>query len=151
MTFNPQIAEAQLALDRIGTTDMPRLAWEAIEAGLDGPAIRRLAALQFPTFFEVREILPAAMREMGVGTIEKPKAAYRLAKLRAQQILASDADPMKHLLAFELLWRESDYSEALAAVGYLDEEVYVARWYERQPETQIRSWVSERVRQFATG
>jgi len=64
MPFDAQIVEAQLALGRIGATDMPRLAWDAMEAGLDGPAIRRLAALEFPTYFQVQEILPAAMREV---------------------------------------------------------------------------------------
>ena len=30
---------------------------DAVEAGLDGPAIRRLAALEFPTFFQVQEVI----------------------------------------------------------------------------------------------
>ena len=69
MPFDPELVEAQLALNRIGTTDMPKLAWEALEAGLDGPATRRLAALRFPTFFEVREILPKVMQEWQITQI----------------------------------------------------------------------------------
>ena len=47
MTFEPEIVEAQLALNLIGTTDMPKLAQDALEAGFDGPGTRRLAALDF--------------------------------------------------------------------------------------------------------
>ena len=55
MAFEPLAVEARLALNLIASTDMPALAWDAIEAGLDGPAIGRMAALEFPTFFEVQE------------------------------------------------------------------------------------------------
>jgi hypothetical protein len=70
MPVDPELVEAQLALNRIGTTDMPKLvypeprrAWDALEAGRDGAATRRLAALHFPTFFEVREIPPKVFDE----------------------------------------------------------------------------------------
>jgi len=75
MPFDPELVEAQLALRRIGTTDMPKLAWDALEAGLDGQATRRLAALRFPTFFEVREILPKVMQEWQITQIPKGQAA----------------------------------------------------------------------------
>ncbi len=47
MAFDPKVAEAQSAFNLIGTTDIPNLAWDALGAGLDGPAIRRLAAFEF--------------------------------------------------------------------------------------------------------
>ncbi len=53
MTFEPRALEARVASNIISSTDMPALAWDAIEAGLDGPAIRRMAALEFPTFFDI--------------------------------------------------------------------------------------------------
>jgi len=37
MTFDPKATEAQLALNLISSADMPKLAWDALEAGLDGP------------------------------------------------------------------------------------------------------------------
>ncbi|SRR6266478_310168 len=61
MTFEPR---AVFALNLISSTDMPALAWDAIEAGLDGPAIRRMAALEFPTLFDMQGVLPQAMEEM---------------------------------------------------------------------------------------
>ena len=63
---------------------MPKLAWEALEAGLDGPATRRLAALHVPTFFEVREILPKVMQEWGITELSPAQAALKLAKRRAR-------------------------------------------------------------------
>jgi len=93
VTFEPEIVEAQLALNLIGTTDMPKLAQDALEAGFDGPGTRRLAALDFPTIFEVRKVLPLAMQEWQIGVISSDSAALRLAKRRARDILASGDDP----------------------------------------------------------
>lgn len=45
MAFDSKIAEAKITLHLISVLDMPKLAWDALESGLDGPAIRRLAAL----------------------------------------------------------------------------------------------------------
>lgn len=104
MSFDPRFVEAQLALNRISSTDLPRIAWEAIEAGLNGPAIRRLAALDAPTFFELREILPAAMNEMHLIKLDKGEAALRLARARAIYILTSNSDPLRHLRDLELMW-----------------------------------------------
>jgi len=72
MAFDPKISEAKLALNLISSVDMPKLAWDALEAGLDGPAIRRLAALEFPTAFQVREVLPDAMEEMQLAKLRLP-------------------------------------------------------------------------------
>jgi hypothetical protein len=148
MSFDPKITEARLALDLILTTDMPNLAWEALEAGLDGPAIRRLAALEFPTIFQVREILPHAMEEMHLVKVSEAEAALYLAKIRAQEVLRSDSDPLKHLRDFEHLWIRADYCHELAEYGNLDDEVYVAR-YMNQPEPEIREWVTEKLKKLA--
>jgi hypothetical protein len=91
MGFDPKAAEARLALNLIETTEMPKLAWDALEAGLDGPAIRRLAALEFPTFFQIRDSLPRVMEEMHLMKLGGGEAALHLAKMRAQEVLRSNA------------------------------------------------------------
>jgi hypothetical protein len=149
MPFDHDLVEAQLALHRIGTTDMPKLAWDALEAGLDGPATRRLAALHFPTIFELRQILPALMREWSMIELSPEEAAVRLAKLRARQILQGNADPLKHASDFHQMWVDTDYCRSLSEYGALDEEVYVAR-ISGQTEDQIRSWLLEKLRALAT-
>ena len=148
MTFDPKTTEAQLALNLISSVDMPKLAWEALEAGLDGPAIRRLAALEFPTAFQIREVLPHAMEEMHLAKLSESEAAIRLAKSRAQAIVRSDLDPFKHLRDFEQLWIQTDYCRELQEYGNLDDEVNVARCM-KQPEPEIRALLMERLKKLS--
>jgi anaerobic glycerol-3-phosphate dehydrogenase len=147
MTFEPRVAEARLALNLISSTEMPKLAWDAIEAGLDGPAIRRLASFEFPTFFQVQEVLPRAMEEMRLARLDKTAAAVQLTKLRAQEILARNLDPLKYLRDFEQVWIASDYCRELRDYGNLDDDVHVARCM-GQTEQEIRTWLTERLKQI---
>jgi hypothetical protein len=39
--FDRDQIEAKHALDLIASADMPQIAWDALEANLDGPATRR--------------------------------------------------------------------------------------------------------------
>jgi len=148
MPFDLNLVEAQLALNLIGTTDLPKLAWDALEAGLDGPATRRLAALRFATIFEVREVLPKAMQEWQIAELPPAQAAVRLAKHRARQILQTNDDPLKHTGDFAQIWRETDYCAELSDYGDLDDEVYVAR-YSGQTDDQIRQWLRQKLQALA--
>jgi hypothetical protein len=149
MKFDPRIAEAQIALNRSSSTEMPLLAWQALEAGLDGPAIRRLAALEFPTFFQVEEVLPNAMREMHLVKLTKKDAAIRLARIRAQEILSLQLDPLLHLRDFEHLWIEAEYCRELADYGNLADDVYVAR-SGGEVDSETREWVLNRIQKLAS-
>jgi hypothetical protein len=148
MAFEPKVVEAKLALGMIVTTDMPRMAWDALEAGYDGPGIRRLAALDFPTYFQVREVLPRVMEELGIAELTAGEAAHRLAKLRAQQILSSTGDPRRHLEDFWVLWVKAKYCRELAQVGSMADDVDVA-YYSGESDAQTRAWVLERLRAMA--
>jgi len=148
MAFDARATEARIALDLISAVDMPKLAWEALESGLDGPALRRLAALEFPTFFEVREVLPRVMEELHLVRISKEQAALQLAKMRAREILRTESDPLRHLRDFAYLWVQADYCKELSDYGNLDDEVHVAR-STGQPEQEIRAWVMKRMQELA--
>jgi len=148
MAFNPKAVEAKIALNLISSTDMPKLAWDALEAGLDGPATRHLAALEFATFFQVRELLPTVMKELRLTHLSKEQAAVRLATMRAREILRSEWDPLLHLKDFEHFWIEADYCGELSDYGKLDDEVYVARSM-GQPEQEIRAWVMKKIQKLA--
>jgi hypothetical protein len=78
--FDPKLVEARLALKRIGPDEMPALAWDALEAGLDGPCIRKLAALTNPSGWETDQILPSFMAEAGLKPITRREASVRLAR-----------------------------------------------------------------------
>ena len=125
---------------------MPKVAWDALEAGLDGPGIRRLAALDSPTYFEVRDVLPRAMEEMGLVKLTPAVAALRLAKSRAKEILDRGEDPLKHTREFEWLWIRAGYPRELASVGNLDDDIYIANGI--QSDDQIRKWVIERLKKM---
>jgi hypothetical protein len=148
MVFDPRLAEAQITLNRISSGDLPKLAWDALESGLDGPSIRRLGALQLPTAFQIDEVLPAALKEMGLRTISNVDAAVYLARLRAREILRKNSDPLQHLRDFEQLWVESDYCAELQEYGNLADDVYVAR-FTKESETDICAWVTDRLKRLA--
>ena len=148
MPFDPELVEAQLALNRIGTTDMPKLAWDALEAGLDGPATRRLAALELPTFFQVREILPKVIQEWGLTQLSREQAGLQLAKRRARQILQSSENPFEHSYDFFSLWVETGYSRELAPFFELAEEVSIA-FESGEAEDQVRAWFLEKLKALA--
>jgi hypothetical protein len=102
--FDRQLTEAPLALDFIFSDEMPRRAWDALESGLDGPAIRRRAARERPTIFEVMEILPKTMEEMQIVRFRFDQAARRLADSRAREILRTGVDPLQCTREFERVW-----------------------------------------------
>ena len=146
MAFDRQIIEAQLALDMIESTDMPKIAWDALKAGLGGKFIRRLGALDSPTYFQVTEVLPQAMQEMGLSKPSRGEAALRLAKARAKEILDSNDDPLKHTKDFERLWIDADYPKELMSVGNLDDEVYIMSG--NKSDDAIRKWILDQLRNF---
>ena len=146
MAFDREILEAQLTLDLIGSSDIPKVAWDALEAGLDGPGIRRLAALNTPTYFEVIEVLPRAMEEMGLVKLSPNVAALRLAKKRAREILESRDDVLKHTRNFEHLWINAGYPGEISSVGNLYDDVYIANG--SQSDAEIRKWVTERLKEL---
>ena len=97
MPFDREQIEARLALDLIASADMPQIAQDALEAGLDGPATLRLAILERPTYFEVAEVLPRVVNELGLAQITIGEAALRVAKETAREILRNGHDPLRHV------------------------------------------------------
>jgi hypothetical protein len=146
VAFDRDIIEAQLSLDLIGSSDMPKIAWDALEAGLDGPGIRRLAALDSPTYFEVRDVLTRAMQEMGLAKLSRSAAALRIAKDRARGILERQEDPLKHVHDFQRLWIDAGYPKELASVGTLYDDVYIAS--RNQSDDTIHRWIVERLKEL---
>jgi len=140
--------EARLALNLIASADMPLIAQDALEAGLDGPATLRLAILERPTYFEVAEVLPRVANELGLAQITIGEAALRVAKETAREILRNGDDPLRHVQAFQSLWVRSKYAKEIQTLGTLYEDVWFARSMDRSDE-QIRDWVTSVLKDFA--
>jgi hypothetical protein len=149
MVFDRELIEAALALEMIQPAAMPELARDALEAGLDGRAIRHLAALEQPTYFEIVPLLSKAKEEMGLSELGKGEAALRIGKLLAGETLARRTadDPLPLCCAeqFEWLWVKAGYPEELGSVGNLPDEIELAKM-RGQTIAQIREWVTERLR-----
>ncbi len=72
-----------------------------------------------------------------------------MAKIRAQEVLRSNADVLRHVGDFHYLWVQADYCYELDEYGSLGDEAYVAR-YMGQAETEIRAWVLDRFNKLAS-
>jgi hypothetical protein len=146
MPFDRDIIEAKISLHLILSNELPLLAVDALEAGFDGPAVRRLAALHPMASFEIAEALPRAMSEMGMTFMEPGQAGLRLARYLCRQTLAAE-DPLPELFKLEGLYYRSGYPHELAALGILEDEVDLAR-NRGESETEIRSWVVEGLKSY---
>jgi len=111
--FDHQLVEAKLALNRIDPGEMPSLAWDALEAGLDGPSIRRLAALNRPSGWEADQVLPGFMAESGLKRISQEEASVTLACQLASRIISEGLDPLAYSRDFELLWINAGHPRAI--------------------------------------
>lgn len=121
MPFDPRRLEAELALGRISPESMPRVAWDALEAGYDGPATRRVAAFEDPTGFETDAILSAFMSETGMQLLPKSEAAMRLAYQAVREILEARKNPSRYFPYFYQLWVESEFVRDLQELGNFDD------------------------------
>jgi hypothetical protein len=137
--FNLQLVEARLALGLIGPDEMPAIAWDALEAGHDGPSIRRLAALVRPSGWETDQLIPSFLTEAGMKIISREEAAIRVARQLACQILSENLDPLAYSRDFKLLWIQADYPVAIQDVGALNDQKAVAE-YMGQSEAELREY-----------
>lgn len=147
--FDRELIEAKLALSLIASADMPSIAWDAWEAGVEGgPATKRLGALERPTYFEVSDLVPRVMQELGLAQISHDEAALRMARRIAKDILESSDDPIQHLRDFKSLWIRAGYPHEISGLGTLCDDVWVAR-STGQSEAEIRESVISILRSFA--
>ena len=123
--FDRELIEAKLALELIPSAEMPQMAQDALEAGFDSPAVLRLAVLEKPTYFEVRDVLAQASKELGLGQLTKSEAAVRIAKHLAQEVLTSGRDPLSCVKDLGSLWIRAGYPRELSSVGNLDDELFI--------------------------
>ena len=147
MTFDRRLIEAKITLDQIGFHEFPALAADALEAGFDGPAIRRMAAMVLPTGLEIDELRPQFQHEAGLVTVSPATASVRLATQRANEILDGDLDPLCHLGRFERWFLDAECPYELRELGLLEEDAYVLE-YSGKSEGEIGSWALERLRAF---
>jgi hypothetical protein len=148
MPFDRRSIEAKLALGRISPENMPKVAWDALEAGYDGPAVRRMAAFNIPTGFEVDAILPGFLQETAMRAISQEEAAIRVACDLAHEIIDSRKDPLPYAETFYRLWISCDYTRELGSLGTLPDDIYLALNYGGKTEDQVRKDIRDTLIDF---
>jgi hypothetical protein len=74
---------------------MPQLAADALEAGHDGPALRRLAGFGKPTSSEIGDLFTQTLHEIGnIRIRSSEQAVVFLSRMTASDIVEGRLDPM---------------------------------------------------------
>jgi hypothetical protein len=118
-------AISQFTLGKLPYSELPDLACNALELGIDGPSIRRLASLQKPSYFEVGHLFEQALREMGFRQWSKRDAAVFLSKAIGREVLAGQKEPLSGADEIWELCCAGDYRQELLVFGQLDQEFQI--------------------------
>ncbi len=127
---NLEKLRALWTLGKLSSKDLPPYAWQALELGYDGPAVRRLAALESPTFFEIGDLFEKANREMGKSPMAKKDAAILLAKETAAKVLSREKEPLTGAYEIFLLGYDCGMPDEIMLFGGLDQEFDIPTIYE---------------------
>lgn len=132
--FNPNLFVARWYCSRVLPEDMPQFAADALEAGFDGTALRRLAGLLKPTTRDVGDLFQRALCEIGTVKVQsKEQALVFLSRLTALDIVERRIEPRR---GAEIL---AGYAMALRYPDFIAEFVQLAdmpRWGEYAPSPQ---------------
>jgi len=128
MPFDPNLFVAGWYCGLSLPEDMPAFAADALEAGFDGPALRRLAGLVKPTSRDVGNLFLNAIDEIGVIEVRnREQAIFRLAKVVAEKILDGSMDALEGAQRLSRYAMEAGYPDGLAEFDQLADE---PRWGE---------------------
>ena len=87
------LVAAKWSLGLLPSDALPRLATDALEAGLDTPALRLVAGELHPTLDETGALFDEALDELGVDVPDRSRAALIVAKEYATQIADGTVSP----------------------------------------------------------
>jgi hypothetical protein len=109
-TFNPDLFVAKWYCGSVYIENLPQFAADALEAGYDGPALRRLAGLMKPTLTDVGDLFQRSLAEIGTITIQNlEQATILLARTTARDIIEQKIDPIHGMNAIAGLAWAVDY------------------------------------------
>ncbi|MGW7081596.1 hypothetical protein [Streptomyces sp. NPDC054866] len=132
-------------------TDVVGAACEALVAGLDSPALRILAACtRGEAEYDVPDLLPAALDELGLTFYPRDSEAGREAAVRAlaDQMLAGRLTPRE--LALRIHQRFGHQLPLAERLAELDDEYDILEYGDRTP-AQIDAEVTAEARRLASG
>src|SRR5262249_4336336 len=119
--FNPDLFVAKWYCSSVGPEDMPQFAADALEAGYDGRALRRVAGLMKPTMREVGNLFQEAVVEIGNVKIQsKQQAVLLVSRLVATAVVEGSIDPIRGCALLSYYAFKSGYPRFLAQFDQLD-------------------------------
>src|SRR5713226_8480050 len=92
--FLPQRPAARWFAGKLANSDWPATARDALEAGFDGRALRRLAALEKANHWDVVNFIEPALSEMGAPRMSLEAALLWSAKDICRDIAGGSRDPL---------------------------------------------------------
>jgi hypothetical protein len=145
--FNPDLFVAKWYCSRVGPEDMPRFAADALEAGFDGPSLRRLAGLIKPTSRDVGGLFQHALNEIGTIKVRsKEQAVFSLSRTVASNIVVGRVDPIEGAEILASYARMLGYPAFLAEFLQLSEMPFWGEY--APPRSQIIKDIVEQAHMF---
>jgi hypothetical protein len=130
-TFNPDLFVAKWYCSFLYPEEMPQFAADALEAGHDGPALRRLAGMVKATSTDIGDLFKQSLIEIGTVTIHNAEqAAILLARMTARDIIEGRIDTLKGAIFLAGLASRMNYPAYLVPFYQLAELPY---WGEYAP------------------
>ena len=131
MTSTSDIRKAQALwlLGLLATTELPRVAVEALSQGIESPSLVRLAACYLTASEDIRHLFVSSLSEIGLPHMTKIDALRYYAKEVSAWILQSEVSPLE---GARLIWRAS-LNSGERDFHDLDGFIYAASGLEDRP------------------
>jgi len=132
--FDPNLFVAKWHCSQAGPEDLPAFAADALEAGYDGPSLRKLAGLVQPTYRDVGNLFEKALLEIGTIKIQTHKqAVVALSRITAADIVGGRVDPVEGAGILSGLARLAGYPRF---ISQFDQLADMPLWGERAPSRE---------------
>lgn len=141
--FDARLVRAKWELDELPSEKMPALAADALEAGFDGPTLRKVAGL---TNISRRDLLPYADKlwmELDVPILSKKEALHEIIKERARRMVADPDRALEMSKDFWRLYYDHDFEQSFWP--FLEPEEYRPIYYTDEQAKQQLVAVSNAV------
>jgi hypothetical protein len=127
------VVAARLVLGLSGPEDLPGVAEEALNDGVDTPALGRLAGTSTAEHDEARALFRRVLSELQLETPTPRDAVFLLARATAQQIVDKDLAPYT---GARRIWDLTRHLQT-ERISELDPFIYAASEWEERPEDRI--------------
>lgn len=123
VTFDPRLLAARWYARRLFPEGVPQAAADALEAGFDGPALRRLAGLIRPTLVDIQPWIENALEEIGqVEPLSQEEGLIAIAEPVARHIVDGSLDPLEGCRRLAAYAMAAGYPACLVGFFQIDDE-----------------------------